>query len=96
MVGIMGGANDAFQSGINHVVLNAHENTNSIVLDGALQRDSDTWAALTPHAVLNTAMGGSQDDSSWEQVQREQGGYQPGSMTSMADHLDQGTSDNAA
>lgn len=91
MADIGGSTNDAFGDGLNHQVLDSHENTQSIVLDGALQRDSDHWDALTPHGVLNTALGGSaQDDGSWEQYQREQGGYQPGSMTAMQDQIQQG------
>lgn len=52
------GANDAFQSGINHQVLDSHENTQRITLDGALQADDDRWnsdvqnVATTPHSVL--------------------------------------------
>lgn len=87
-------SNAELQAGINHVVV-GHENTNSVTLDGALQRDSDHWNALTPHGVLNLAMGASsQDDSSWERFQREQGGYRPGSMSTVQDQLDQG-SDNS-
>jgi hypothetical protein len=86
------GANDAFQSGVNHQALDSHENTSSVTLDGALQRDSDHWNALTPHGVLNTALGGSaQNDSSWELMQRTQGGYQPGSMPGMEDQIEQGS-----
>lgn len=89
------GANAEMNAGINHLVNPAaHENVNSITLDGALQRDSDHWNALTPHGVLNTALGGSaQNDSSWELMQRTQGGYQPGSMADMEDQINQG-SDN--
>jgi hypothetical protein len=90
-----GSQNDELNAGINHAQNIGHENTQSVVLDGALQATSDHWAALTPHAVLNTAMGASsQNDSSRERLQREHGGYQPGSMSNMKDQLDQG-SDNS-
>jgi hypothetical protein len=86
--------NAEFGNGLSHVVNPGRSNENSIVLDGGLQQTGDRWNAMTPHGVLNTALGASsQDDSSWQQLQREQGGYQPGSMTTMQDQLDQG-SDN--
>jgi hypothetical protein len=45
--------------------------------------------------VLNTALGASsQDDGSWERFQREQGGYQPGSMTTMQGQIGNDTNDN--
>jgi hypothetical protein len=44
--------------------------------------------------VLRTTVGGSQDDTSWERLQRERGGYQPGQFTIMQDQLNQG--DNAS
>lgn len=88
------GANAELQAGIQHVTNPSRANENSVTLDGALQRDSDHWNALTPHGVLNTALGGSaQNDSSWELMQRTQGGYQPGSMPDMEDQINQG-SDN--
>ena len=86
------GANAELQAGILHAQNAGHENTQSVTLDGALQRDSERWDALTPHGVLNTALGrGSQDDGSWERLQRDAGGYAPGSMEQVQDQLDQGT-----
>lgn len=88
-------SNAELQAGIQHVTNPARANENSVTLDGGLQRDSDRWNALTPHGVLNTAPGASsQDDSSWERFQREQGGYQPGSMPNMEDQIGNGTNDN--
>lgn len=84
------GANAELNAGINHVTNSGHENTNSVTLDGGLQRDSDRWNGLTPHAVLTTALGASSQDDSWEQYQREEGGYRPGSMEQTQDQLDQG------
>jgi hypothetical protein len=85
-------SNDAFTSGVAHQVNTGRGNDSSVTLGGSLQAASDRFNALTPHGVLNAALGGSsQDDSSWERLSRAQGGYQPGSMTAMQDQLDQGT-----
>jgi hypothetical protein len=87
--------NAEFQAGINHQVNPGRSNPGSITLaDGGLQADSDRWAAMTPHGVLNSATAGSSDDSSWERMQRGQGGYAPGSMTKMQDQIGNGTNDN--
>jgi hypothetical protein len=88
------GANGAFQSGVNHTVNTGRGNDNSVTLDGALQADSDRWDHLTPHGVLRAAMSGSQaDDGSFEQFQRNQGGYGPGQFTTMQDQVSQGSDD---
>jgi hypothetical protein len=84
------GANAELQAGINHQVNPGRGNDNSVTLgDAGLQADSDRWNQLTPRAVLSTATG-TQNDSSWEQYQREQGSYQPGSMETMQDQLSVG------
>jgi hypothetical protein len=93
MADIGGSHNEAFQSGVSHFTNSGRQNLGSITLGGSLQADSDRWNSLTPHGVLNMATG-SQNDSSFEQYQRDQGSYQPGSMSNMQDHLDQG-SDNS-
>lgn len=98
-----GGSNDAFQSGVLHQVNPGSSNASSITLndtasiaDQGLDETSQRWAATTPHAVLRTAMGaGSQDDGSWERLQRGGGGYAPGSMGQLQDQLDQGSDDIA-
>jgi hypothetical protein len=95
-------ANDEFSAGISHQVNPGRANASSITLndtasiaDQGLDETSQRWAATTPHAVLRTAMGaGSQDDGSWERLQRGGGGYAPGSMAEFQDQLDQGSNDN--
>jgi hypothetical protein len=44
-----------------------------------------------PAGVLALAGADSPDDSSWERMRRDQGGYTPGSMPEMQDQLGQGT-----
>jgi hypothetical protein len=88
--------NAELQTGMTPTPTTGHVNPFSHTLggslqDGGLQADSDRFNALTPHGVLKTALGGSQDDSSWELMQRAQGGYQPGSMTTMQDQINQGS-----
>jgi hypothetical protein len=94
MAEIGGSANDAFGQGLNHTQNAGHANTQSLTLGGSLQATSDRWNGLTPHVVRNTGMGAAQNDGSFQQYQREQGGYQPGSMTKMQDQLEQGNGTN--
>jgi len=87
--------NDELQAGMTPTPTTGHVNPYSVTLDGALQHDSSHWSSLTPHGVLNTAIGASpQSDSPWEQFQRQQGGYQPGQMEEVSDQIEQGD-DNA-
>jgi hypothetical protein len=87
--------NDEFSAGVAHQVNPARSNLGSITLGGDLQAASGQ-AAVTPHSVLATTVGGgSQDDGSWERYERGAGSYQPGQMPEMTDQLDQG-SDNTA
>jgi hypothetical protein len=60
------GANDAFTSGVAHIVNPGRANANSVTLndsastaDQGLADTSARWDASTPHAVLRTALGGS-------------------------------------
>ena len=95
MADIGGSQNSEFGAGISHVTNAGRGNDNSITLGGALQADSDRWNSITPHSVIHTALNASsQDDTSFERVQREAGGYAPGSMPQVQDQLDQGTDDN--
>ena len=94
MPDIGGSTNDAFGAGVNHVRSPGRANVGSITLgtDAGLEQTSERWDSMSPHGVLRTALT-SQDDSSWERFQREQGGYQPGSMTTMQDQISDGTND---
>jgi hypothetical protein len=86
------GANDAFMSGANHLTT-GRTNSASITLGGSLQAGSGQQNGMSPHSVLATAAGGS-DDSPWERLQRTSGGYSPGSMEQMTDRLSNGDDDN--
>lgn len=93
------GSNDAFQSGVAHQVNPARANASSITLndtasiaDQGLDATSARWSSMTPHGVLQTALGGS-EDASWQDMQRTAGTYQPGQMPALQDQLSAG-SDN--
>jgi hypothetical protein len=91
--------NAELQAGMTPTPTTGHVNPYSHTLDGTLQddglqADSDRFNALTPHNVLNTALGASSQDDSWERYARQQGNYTPGSMSAMQDQLGNGTNDN--
>jgi hypothetical protein len=55
-----------------------------------------TPAAYTPGANLHFQGGMTgQDDGSWQDYQREQGTYQPGTFESMNDKIEQGSDDES-
>lgn len=95
------GTSAEFSAGVNHLANAGRANDNSLTLgagisDQGLDSTSARWSDLTPHGVLTTTAGtGSQDDNPWERLQRDSGGYAPGSMARFQDQLDQGT-DNTA
>lgn len=100
MAGIGGSHNEAFYSdGIGHTVNDTRANAGSLTLaddasgtDQGLADTSAKWAATTPHGVLQTALGGS-EDTSWQDMQRTAGAYKPGQMPALQDQLSAG-SDN--
>jgi hypothetical protein len=49
---------------------------------------------VTPHSVINSAMNTGQDDSTYERLQRDAGGYAPGQMEQMSDQLTNGDDPN--
>ena len=91
------GTSAEFAAGHTPLANMGRSNDNSLTLnDTGLDQTSEHWAATTPHGVLQTALGGSQDDSAFERLQRDSsGGYQPGSMAQFQDQLSAGTNDNA-
>jgi hypothetical protein len=92
--------NAEFGLGVNHVTNAGRGNAGSITLNGSagisdegLDSTSAGWNSLTPRGVLASVVGGSQDDTPWEQLQRDSGGYEPGQMPVFEDQLTNG-SDN--
>lgn len=95
MANIGGSQAGEFGLGVSHLTT-GRANDQSITLGGSLQADSDSWDSMTPHGVLRTALGGTQDDGTWERLQRDAGGYEPGTMALLQDQADQGSNDNTA
>ena len=100
MADIGGSHNAAFSDGLNFTQNTGKANAGSITLgtDTGLDQTSERWSSMTPHGVVHQALNaGSQgDDSSFERLQRDSsGGYQPGSMATFQDQIDQGSNDNA-
>jgi hypothetical protein len=87
---------DEFSAGHTPLANAGRSNDNSVTLgDQGLDQTSARWDGITPHSVLaSTVGGGSQDDGSFERVQRDAGSYQPGSMETFQDQLGQGSDDN--
>jgi len=98
MADIGGSQNDAFSAGINHLTNAERGNDNSITLNDTTSmadQTSQRWTATTPHSVLRSAGAGA-DDGTFERLQRDAGGYAPGSMEQMQDQLTSGSDDNTA
>ena len=94
MANIGGSQTDAFGAGINHLTNTGRSNESSITLgDAGLGQTSARWDGMTPHSVLASTAGG-QDDSPFERVQRESGGYQPGQIENFQDQISNGDDDN--
>lgn len=99
MAGIGGSQSDAFTSGLNFTRNPGRANAGSITLgqdaagaDQGLDQTSARWNSLTPHGVMAAALGsGSGDDGSFEDMQRQQGSYSPGSFGQLQDQLSGGS-----
>lgn len=85
-----GSQTGAFGAGVQHATASGRANDQSITLGGSLQADSDRWAAMTPHSVIQSTPGGG---PGFEAVQRLTGTSQPGGLGRFEDELS-GGSDN--
>lgn len=75
----------------------SRSNENSLTLadaangaDQGLDATSGRWSSMTPRGVLQTALSGS-EDTSWQDMQRTVGTYQPGQMPALQDRLSDGS-----
>lgn len=98
MAAIGGSQSEAFGLGVNHPV-NESGHVNDFTMgndarpaDQGLAYTAAGWAERTPQGVTPVASTG-QDDSSFEQMERTQGSYQPGSMETLQDRIGQGSDD---
>ena len=95
------GTSTEFAAGHTPLTNTGRSNENALTLadagngtDQGLHATSGRWSSMTPRGVLQTALGGSQDDGSWQRMRRNTGGYQPGSFEGLSDQLSSGTNDN--
>ncbi|HET9081122.1 MAG TPA: hypothetical protein VFO01_11500 [Trebonia sp.] len=89
--------NAALNAGISHLTT-GRANGASLTLggDAGLQADSARWDAMTPRGVLASTPGTAPQDGAWQQIEREQGSYRPGSMPQLEDELAGGHGSPAA
>jgi hypothetical protein len=95
MADIGGSQTESFSAGVSHLTNVGRANLGSITLgiDAGLEQTAARWDSMTPHRVLASTVGAS-DDNAYERLGRDDGSYQPGQMPELSDQLSNGSDDN--